>query len=58
MSEAAEETKWSEVVSLAYLKLRIFEKFRSAKDKWHADPMHHGTEEIPGPAKNILHGPH
>jgi hypothetical protein len=30
-------------------KLRISERFREAKDAWHADPAHHGTEEIPPP---------
>jgi hypothetical protein len=37
------------LVSLAHLKLRISEIFREAKDKWHADPQHHGTNEIPPP---------
>ena len=45
---AAEKTK-SSITSFAYLKLRISEEFRSAKDEWHADPKHHGTEEIPPP---------
>jgi hypothetical protein len=47
--EAAGKDKWSEVASLAFLKLRISEKFRKAKDLWHADPAHHGAEEIPLP---------
>ena len=29
--------------SLAYLKLRVSEKFRHAKDAWHADPRNHGV---------------
>ena len=47
--EAAGREKWSEVASLAYLKLRISEKFRKAKDEWHTDPGHHGAGEIPPP---------
>jgi ribonuclease HI len=34
-------------MSLSYIKLRISERFRKAKDTWHADPRPHGTEEIP-----------
>jgi ribonuclease HI len=45
----AERTSWSPATSLAHLKLRISERFREAKDKWHADPQHLGTEEIPPP---------
>jgi hypothetical protein len=47
--KAADKTSWSAVTSLAHLKLRISEKFRSAKEKWHGDPTHHETEEIPPP---------
>jgi hypothetical protein len=36
-------------MSLAHIKLRISERFRKAKDAWHADPAHHGNEEIPPP---------
>jgi hypothetical protein len=36
-------------MSLAHIKLRISERFRKAKDSWHAEPAHHGTEEIPPP---------
>jgi hypothetical protein len=36
-------------MSIAYLKLRISERFRKAKDDWHADTSHHGTMEIPPP---------
>jgi hypothetical protein len=37
------------VASLAYLKLKISERFRKAKEGWHASPAHHGTEETPPP---------
>jgi hypothetical protein len=49
---------WSKFISLAHLKLQISEKFRAAKDKWHADPDHHGSEEIPPPPpkKSCLDG--
>jgi len=46
---AAERNGWSPVTSLAYLKLRTSERFRSAKEAWHADPKHHGAEAIPPP---------
>jgi hypothetical protein len=36
-------------MSLAHIRLRISERYREAKDTWHADPAHHGTEEIPPP---------
>jgi hypothetical protein len=36
-------------MSLAHIRLRISERFREAKDTWHANPAHHGTEEIPPP---------
>jgi hypothetical protein len=44
------------VMSLSHIKLRISERFRKAKDSWHADPAHHGTEEIspPPPKKSML----
>jgi hypothetical protein len=35
------------VAYLAYLKLRISERFRKAKETWHANPAHHGTEGNP-----------
>jgi hypothetical protein len=39
-------------MSLTFLKLRISEKYRNAKEKWHEDPTHHGSEEIsPPPTK-------
>jgi hypothetical protein len=36
-------------MSLAHIRLRISERFREAKDAWHANPAHHGKEEIPPP---------
>jgi hypothetical protein len=45
---------------LAHLKPRIYEKFRTAKEKWHEDPVHHGTEEIPPPPpppQEVMPGP-
>jgi hypothetical protein len=47
--KAAEKAGYSRVMSIAYLKLRVSEKFRSAKELWHKVPNHHGTEEIPPP---------
>ena len=38
-------------MSIAYLKPRTSAKFREEKDRRHADPKHHGTEEIPPPPK-------
>jgi hypothetical protein len=43
-------------MSLAHLKLRISERFRKAEDRWHADPAHHGTMEIPPPPQNVHAG--
>ena len=37
------------VASLAYLKLKISERFRQSKEKRHDDPAHHGAGEIPPP---------
>jgi len=45
--EAAEKIAPYTAMSLAHLKLRIPERFRKAKEAWHAKPDHHGTEEIP-----------
>jgi hypothetical protein len=47
---------WSLITSLAHLKLRISEKFRKAKEEWHENPRHHGSEEIlsPPPKKSCL----
>jgi ribonuclease HI len=47
--KAAGKTGYSKLMSIAHLKLRVSEKFRTAKDKWHKVPAHHGTEEIPPP---------
>ena len=43
-------------MSLAHLKLRISEPFRTANETSHTDPKHHGTMEIPPPhpKKSIL----
>jgi ribonuclease HI len=46
---AAEKIGTHTTMSLSYIKLRISERYREAKDVWHADPAHHGTEEIPPP---------
>ena len=40
---------YSPVMSLAFLKMRISDKFRTAKDGWHNDPSNHGLAEIPPP---------
>jgi ribonuclease HI len=46
--KAAEKTAVrSPYVSLAYFKLQVSERFLAAKDKWHKDPDHHGSDEIP-----------
>jgi hypothetical protein len=55
--KAAEKATWSAVNSLAHMKLRVSEKFRKAKEGWHKDPLHHGTEEIPPPAEEVMYGP-
>ena len=47
--EATENTKSTEVTSIAYLNFRISRSFCSAKDTWRADLKYHGTEEIPPP---------
>jgi hypothetical protein len=43
-------------MSLSYIKLRISERYNQAKEEWHAQPAHHGAEEIPPPPpkKNML----
>jgi hypothetical protein len=42
-------------MSLAHIRQRICQRFREAKDAWHANPEHHGTEEIqPPPPKSML----
>jgi ribonuclease HI len=47
--KVAEKIGYSKYMSIAHPRLRISEKFRNAKDKWHETPAHHGTEEIPPP---------
>jgi hypothetical protein len=55
---AAESISWSAVTSLVHLKLRISEKFRSAREGWHRDPAHHGAEEIPHhSSQEVMPGP-
>jgi ribonuclease HI len=53
---AAEMIGTHATMSLAYIRLRISKTFREAKDAWHANPTHHGTEEIlpPPPKKSML----
>jgi hypothetical protein len=36
-------------MSIAHLKLRISERSRKAREAWHGNPAHHGSEEIPPP---------
>jgi len=45
--KAAEKHGWSATASIAYLKLQISEKYRSAKERWSADPANHSAREIP-----------
>jgi hypothetical protein len=52
--KAAGKAGYSRVMSIAHLKLRISEKFRSAKESWHKVLSHHGTEEIPPPPEEVL----
>jgi hypothetical protein len=54
--KAAELVGTHTIMSLAHIKLRISERFREAKDTWHANPAHHGTEEIP-PPQEVHAGP-
>jgi len=35
--------------SVAFLKLQVSEKFRTAKQAWNENPANHGTREIPPP---------
>jgi hypothetical protein len=48
--QAAGKVAWSRTASLSHLKLRISERYREAKKKWHENPKHHGKDEIPPPA--------
>jgi hypothetical protein len=42
-------------ISLAHIELSISERFWKAKDAWHDEPAHHGTEEIsPPPPKTSM----
>ena len=54
--EAAEKLGPYTAMSLAHLKLRTSERFRKAKEDWHAAPARHGTMEIrpPPPKKSML----
>jgi hypothetical protein len=36
-------------MSLAFLKLRVSERFRKAKERWHENLAYYGGEEIPPP---------
>jgi hypothetical protein len=55
---AAEKVSWwSPFTSLAHLKLRVSKRFQKSKEEWDEDPHHHGTEEIPPPTKEVMHGP-
>jgi len=47
--EAAERQGRYGTLSLAHLKLRISERFRTAKEEWNSNPAHHGSMEIPPP---------
>jgi hypothetical protein len=47
--EAAENLGPYTAMSLAHLRLRISERFRTAKESWHANPTKHGTMETPPP---------
>jgi hypothetical protein len=47
--EAAERLRPYTAMSFAHLKQNISERFRKAKESWHADPANHGTMEIPPP---------
>jgi ribonuclease HI len=47
--KAAERVGTQDTMSLSYIRLRISERFNKAKEEWHAQPAHHGSEEIPPP---------
>jgi ribonuclease HI len=46
---AAERVGTQDTMSLSHIKLRISERFNQAKENWHSQPAHHGSEEIPPP---------
>jgi hypothetical protein len=52
--QAAGRTGHSKIMTIAYLKLRISEKFRTKKEEWHKSPGHRGTEEIPPPRQRSI----
>jgi hypothetical protein len=45
---------YSKIMTIADLKLRISEKFRTKKEEWPKSPGRHGTEEIPLLTKEVL----
>jgi hypothetical protein len=47
--QAAGKVAWSRTASLSNGKLRVSERYREAKKKWHENPKHHGKDEIPPP---------
>jgi hypothetical protein len=47
--KAAERTGTQTTMSLSYIKLHISKRYNKAKEEWHAQPAHHGTEVIPPP---------
>jgi len=59
VGKAAEEPNNNPNMSLAHLKLKVLDRFRLSKEKWHQDPAHHGTMEIPPPPPRspVLIGP-
>ena len=48
-AEKAGPSSGAPIAFLAYLKPRISDRFREAKESWRANPTNHGTEEIPPP---------
>jgi hypothetical protein len=49
VGKAAEKASWSPVTSMAYLKLRIYERYKASKEAWHKESSHYGLGEIPPP---------
>jgi hypothetical protein len=47
--QAAGKVAWLRTASLSNGKLRVSERYREAKKKWHENPKHHGKDEIPPP---------
>jgi hypothetical protein len=56
--QATGKSGYSEIMTIAHLKLRISEKFRTKKEEWRKSLGHHGTEVIPPPPpkKSCLDG--